>query len=55
LLQALRTDNITGASTTRASAAPELGPKSVMTTATASSNKLPASMSAPGEVTPRGI
>jgi len=37
--------------TTVASAAPEAGPKSVIATATASSKKLLAPMSAPGEAT----
>ena len=54
-LHTLQTESITGTSTstptTQASAAPELGPNSVMATATASSKKLLAPISAPGEAT----
>jgi len=51
----LHTDNITGTSTstptTVANAAPDPGPNSVIATATASSKKLLAPISAPGDPT----
>src|SRR5690606_21311103 len=54
-LQARHTDSMTGTSTSTptivASAAPEVGPKSVIATATASSKKLLAPISAPGAAT----
>ena len=54
-LQTRQTESMTGTSTSTptivASAAPEVGPKSVIATATASSKKLLAPISAPGEAT----
>ena len=54
-LQTRQTDSITGTSTSTptmvAKAAPDVGPNNVMATATASSKKLLAPISAPGDAT----